>query len=199
MTIYIQMNISNILNNKIKELNPDKIICHNHWYAKKYYERGILDFDTKIDMVVVYHSYLNGSSLQTIHPSDYSDHREWIKILTKKNPKMVYGVYKSEGPKPSSIQLDRELFAENFDTNNVKYFCFDRVYSPKHLIGDDLGHGEHGRNASDGFGMIINFLNLGFSNLNILGFSAFGSDEDMSYHTEYQCGGDPRFKGKKTL
>jgi hypothetical protein len=187
----------NFLNNKIKKLNPSKIIFHNHWYAKKYYETGILDSDTKIDMVVVYYSYLNGSSLQTIHPSEYSDHREWIKILTKKNPKMVYGVYKSEGPKPSSIQLDCELFAENFDTNNVKYFCFDRVYSPKHLIGHDLGHGGHRRNASDGFGMIISLLNLGFSNLNILGFSAFGSDEDMSYHTEYQCGGDPRFKGKK--
>ena len=185
------------LNNKIKKLNPSKIICHNHWYAKKYYERGILDIDTKIDMVVVSHAYVMSGKLQTIYTSDYSDHREWMKILINKNPKIVYGMYISEGSKPSSVMADPEWFTEDYDTNNVKYFTFDRTYTPKHLAGEDLGHGAVARNASDGFGMIISLLNLGFSDLNILGFSAFGSDEDMSYHTAYECGGDPRFKGRK--
>ena len=47
------------LNSKIKELSPDKIICHNYWYAKKYYENGILSEDTKIDMVLSYYYYFH--------------------------------------------------------------------------------------------------------------------------------------------
>ena len=61
------------LRDKIKRLNPDKIICHNHWYAKKYYEKGILTKNTKIDMVFVYYYYLSEGGLQAIEPSQYSD------------------------------------------------------------------------------------------------------------------------------
>tara|TARA_R110000824_G_scaffold278755_1_gene467022 strand:- start:3917 stop:4723 length:807 start_codon:yes stop_codon:yes gene_type:complete len=185
------------LNSKIKKLNPSKIICHNHFYAKKYYQKGVLDIDDKIDMVVVQYDYMTQGNLQTIHPSDYSDYREWMKILINKNPKMVCGMYISEGQKPDSVIADTKWFTEDYEKNKIKYFSFDRGYSPKDLTGEDLGLGTNTRNASDGFGMIINLLNLGFSDLNILGFTAFGSDEDMSYHTAYECRGDPRFKGKK--
>tara|TARA_R110002020_G_scaffold176222_4_gene368363 strand:- start:264 stop:1070 length:807 start_codon:yes stop_codon:yes gene_type:complete len=185
------------LNSKIKKLNPSKIICHSHFYAKKYYQKGVLDTDDKIDMVVVQYNYMTQGKLQTIYPSDYSDYREWMKILINKNPKIVCGMYISEGSKPDWVIADTKWFTEDYEKNNIKYFSFNRKYSPKDLTGEDLDLGTNTKNASDGFGMIISLLNLGFSNLNILGFSAFGADEDMSYHTEYQCGGDPRFKGKK--
>tara|TARA_R100000995_G_scaffold9665_1_gene4079 strand:+ start:902 stop:1708 length:807 start_codon:yes stop_codon:yes gene_type:complete len=185
------------LNNKIKKLNPSKIICHNHWYAKKYYEKGVLDIDAKIDMIVVQYHYVLNGELQSINNSHYSDHREWMKILINKNPKIIYGMYISEGMWHPSVTADPEWFTEDYNINNVKYFTFDRRYTPKYLTGEHSGMHGGARNASDGFGMIINLLNLGFSDLNILGFSAFGSDEDMSYHTEYECGGDLRFAGKK--
>ena len=185
------------LNCKIKELSPDKIICHNHWYAKKYYERGILTKHAKIDMIVVYHDYLTSGKLQTISPTDYSDHREWMKILIDKNPNIVYAMYISEGDKPPSVDADDGWFREDYDLNNVKYFSFDRKYSPEDLAEGDLGHGAQARNASDGFAALTRFVKAGFKNINILGFSAFGSDEDMSHHSVYNCGGDPRFVGRK--
>ena len=185
------------LNCKIKELSPDKIICHNHWYAKKYYEKGILTEHTKIDMVLVFYSYLTGSEHQTINPTDYSDHRKWMKILIDKNPNIVYAMYISQGDKPSSVDADEGWFREDYDLNNVKYFSFDRAYSPKDLTERDLGLGERARNATDGFAVVTRLVKAGFKNINILGFSAFGSDEDMSYHTAYDCRGDSRFVGRK--
>ena len=181
---------------KIKRLKPTKIICHNHWYAKKYYEKGILTKHTKIDMVLVYYHYLMGRSLQTIDSTDYSDHRTWMKILIDKNPNIVYATYISQGDKPDAVAIDDNWFRKDYDLNNVKYFSFDRTYSPKHLTGEDLGHGGQTRNASDGFAVVANLVKAGFKNLNILGFSAFGSDEDMSYHTAYKSGGG-RFVGRK--
>ena len=182
---------------KIKRLKPTKIICHNHWYAKKYYESGILTKHTKIDMVLTYYHYFKGGELQTINPTDYDGHHNWIKMLIDKNPNIVYAMYISEGNKPPLVKADDGWFREDYDLNNVKYFSFDRTYSPQGLTGEDLGHGVRTRNASDGFGVVTNLVKAGFKNINILGFSAFGSDEDMSYHTTYNCGGDSRFVGRK--
>jgi len=181
---------------KIKRLNPTKIICHNPWYAKKYYEKGILTRNTKIDMIFVNHGYLDGGQLQTIDPTEYGDYNEWFKILIDKNPNIVYAMYLNNNP-ISSVNVRDDLFVENYDINNVKYFYYDRKYSINDLIGETLGHVDESRNASDGFAMVISLVAAGFKNINILGFSAFGSDEDMSYHSEYNCGGDSRFFGKK--
>lgn len=189
------------LNSKIEELRPSKIICHNHWYAKKYYEGGILTNRDKIDMIVVQHDYLKSGKLQTINPTDYSDHRAWMKILIDKNPNIVYAMYRCRGIRhaavPSSVHADTDWFREDYDLNNVEYFIFDRTYNPEDLVETDLGHGTHVRNASDGFAILTGLVKAGFKNINILGFSAFGSDEDMSHHSVYNCGGDKRFVGRK--
>ena len=80
---------ASFLNNKISDLKPNKIICHNHWYAKKYYQKGILSSDTKIDMIFVYYRYLVSGNLQTINHDDYQDHRDWMRLLIQKNPNIV--------------------------------------------------------------------------------------------------------------
>ena len=183
------------LKDKIKRLNPTKIICHNHWYAKKYYERGILSKNAKIDMIFVYYNYLVDGKLQAINPTDYQDHRTWMKILIDKNPNIVYAMYISEGHKPPAVDAREDWFTEDYDLNNIKYFSFDGKYSPPSFA--HRRHGRGARDASDGFGCINQLLDSGLKNLNIIGFSAFGSDEDMSYHSEYDCNGDKRFLGRK--
>ena len=45
------------LREKIKIINPTTIICHNYWYAKKYYEKQILPQDIKIDIILGYLEY----------------------------------------------------------------------------------------------------------------------------------------------
>jgi hypothetical protein len=190
-------NYASFLNDKISDLKPNKIICHNHWYAKKYYQKGVLSSDTKIDMIFVYYPYLVSGNLQMINPIDYEDHRDWMRLLIQKNPNIVYTMYISEGNKPPSVSINKNWFTADYDFKNVKYLCANRQYSPSSLLGVDIGHGDHVRNGSDGFTMLTNLINYGFKNINVLGFSAFGSDEDMSYHSTYNCNGDPRFEGRK--
>ena len=87
------------------------------------------------------------------------------------------------------MDVNDDWFGEDYDLNNVKYFDYDRRYSTKDLTGEDLGYdGEAKMNASGGFAMIMNILNAGFKNLNILGFTAFLSDEDESHFTPYGLG-----------
>jgi hypothetical protein len=181
---------------KIKSLKPTKIICHNYWYAKKYYGKGILTKHAKIDMVLVHYHHLRSGNFTAINLADYSDHRDYMQKLTEKNPSMVYAIYICQHRPLTAVDVYDEWFGKGYDLNNVKYFTFDRTYSPMDLTEEDLGHGGRTRNASDGFAMLISMVNAGFKNLNILGFSAFGSDEDPSYHTEF--GKDsPRFAGRK--
>ena len=185
------------LNKKIQSLKPTKIICHNHWYAKKYYEKQILTKNTNIDIIFAYYHYVNKGKLQTINPIEYSDHRSSMKLMIDKNPNVVYAFYISQLPQPSSIDVKQEWFTKDYKKNNIKYFCFNRQYSPSSLVDIDLGHGAQTRNASDGFGCILELIRVGFKNINILGFSAFGSDEDMTHHTAYTCNKDPIFLGRK--
>jgi len=189
------------LRDKIKRLNPTKIICHNPWYAQKYYNKGILTKNTKIDIITTYYNYVKGSKLQAIDPTEYSNYEEGFKILADKNPNIIYAVYSTTTP-PSSVDIDSDLFGENYDTNNVKYFYYDRRYSVEDLAILPKWEKEtefltRSRNSSDGFAMVVSLVSAGFRNINILGFSAFGSDEDMSHHSEYICDNDPRFFGKK--
>lgn len=208
------------LNSKIKELNPNKIVCHSHWYAKKYYEKGILDESTKIDTVVVCYHYVTHGRLQSINPTDYSDHRTWMKILIDKNPNIIYTMYISQGAKPSSVELDGDWFREDYNLNNVKYFSFDRTYSvqdfaevewnvPKTAATGTINLGLSAlkrrllaydgtvtRNSTDGFAVLTSLVKAGLKNVNILGFSAFGSDEDQFYHTEFSPE-ITRFAGRK--
>ena len=46
-------------------------------------------------------------------------------------------------------------------------------------------------NTTDGFAFTLMFLGAGFKNLNIIGFSAFGSDEDQSRFSKYNSVKDP--------
>ena len=190
------------LKDEVERLNPTKIICHNYWYAKKYYEKGILAEDTKIDMILNYFHYFLKGDLQTINPAEYSHHRSWIKILTEKNPNLVYALYMFPGKtyNPNDPKLNGELFGEDYNLNNLKYFNIEREYSPKRFdnrgwtIGSALSHGDRERNATDGFSILTGLVDAGFRNLNILGFTAFGSDEDQSHHTAYKY---ERFAGQK--
>ena len=185
------------LNAKIQNLKPTKIICHNHWYAKKYYQSGILPNDTKIDIIFTYYNYAKSGNIQAINPDEYRDYREWMKILTEKNRSIVYGLYISEGSKPSKVDIDDSWFANNYNIDNVKYFTFNRGYTPHGLGAANLGHGSHTRNASDRFGCLRDLVKAGYKNINIIGFSAFGSNESMDYHSLYKCGGDKRFLNRK--
>ena len=89
--------------------------------------------------------------------------------------------------------------------NNFKFFSYPRGYSPKKLLEGDPKLSASVPfstistttiNATDGFAVINGFLEKGFKNLNIIGFTAFGRDEDLSYHTSYGAH-DSRYAGKK--
>ena len=185
------------LNSKIKELNPNKIICHTHWYAKKYYDGGVLDVSTKIDMILVNYWYFTKGKLETINHADYGgDHRSHIKPLINKNPNMIYATYqcgicKTDSP---TVGVDTSWFGEDYDFNNIKCFYFTRKYSPNDLVE---GAGGGTINATDGFAVITQLVKSGFKNLNIIGFTAFGSDEDQSCFSEYGSMNPIQVAGKK--
>ena len=185
------------LNSKIKELNPSKIICHTHWYAKKYYDGGVLDESTKIDMILVqYHDFKDGT-LQTIDPVDYNgDHRSYIKAWVDKNPDMIYAMYLCGNnlvESPKTVEVDDSWFNEDYDSTNIKCFYFLRGYFPDDLMQEAK---KETINATDGFAVITHLVEAGCKNLNIVGFTAFGSGEDQSYFTAYGLS-DSRFAGKK--
>jgi len=175
---------SKYLNSQIKELSPDKIICHNYWYAKQYYDKGILSDDTKIDIVLSYYGYFEEGPRNSINPEKYNNYKNWIKILIDKNPNIVYALYiddnKNFNNRPSSIYVNDDLFGENYDLNNIKYFERDR-----RLMFKVPQEEEKKLNGTGGFVTLIKMLESGFNNLHILGFSAFGSDEDQSNFSKY--------------
>ena len=205
------------LNSQIKKLNPTKIICHSHWYAQKYYEKGILDDSMKIDLTLSYAKYVMSDDLQSINPAQYKNHHSYIRELFRKNRNMIYVMYTC-APKPAPHQFEGVSFElpprvasslENADINleNIKYLYFDRRYpyvkptgkkypgtstsipDPKTIIN----------NGSDGFMLILCLVANKVKNLNIMGVSAFGGDEDQSYFTEYgkQSNAGARFLGQK--
>lgn len=182
------------LNNQIKKLNPDKIICHNHWYAKKYYEKGILDKHTKIDLIVVNYDYVRRSIISVIDPSHYEDHREWMRKLIDINPNIVYGMYCPHASGSETATIYEEWFGKNYKLERVKYFKGDRSYSAEDLTEGNVSKCS-GANSSDGFNIFSKFVQSGFENLNLLGFSAFGCGEDSSNFTKYGEE-DIRFSGK---
>ena len=185
------------LNDSIERLQPDKIICHTHWYAKKYYDKEILTKNMKIDMILSQAEYygVTETQLQTIRPPHYKNYHAYIKTLTNKNPHMIYAMYRCFPIHKSDtyISIIDEDFGDNYDLDNVKYFeFFDRKYIPCELID---GGGNGPVNATDGFATIKHLLDSGFNNLNIIGFSGFGSEEDTTLFTKYSSS-DPRFKDK---
>ena len=199
------------LNGKIKKLNPKHIICHNHWYAWKYYDKGILDESMKIDTIMCYRDHIHNDHFDPINKEDYSGEHRWcILPLVEKNPDIVFSIYdpwKHKHHQPS-VEIDVEWFNEadaNIDDNNFRYFSFDRSYSPEELTkiyrmgrpptDPTLGHGDHIRNSTDGFAILTNLLKLGFEQLNIIGFTAFGSDEDDSNFSTYETSHDGMIKG----
>ena len=141
------------LNSKIKELNPDRIICHTHWYAKKYYNGNVLEKSKKIDMVLAYRAHFINGPTQTISLEDYNDHGEYLKMITTINPNLVYVLY-------------------NFNKVN---------FTQSAVILED----EKYENFSDGFAIINRLISYDNIDLNIIGFSAFGQDEDSSRFTPY--------------
>jgi len=181
------------LNAKIKKLNPTKIIAHTHWYPKKYYERGILDDSAKIDMALAYHEHFRNGTCEPINPKDYENHREYIKKLLGRNPNMIYAMYDCGANnypcEDTPIKLSNEMldyFGVDYDLNNIKYFFFNRTYFPERLMqGNTDFRGP--MYSTDGFAMINSFIEAGHF-LNIIGFSAFGADEDQSYHSAYREG-----------
>jgi len=180
------------LKNQIEILKPDKIICHNHYYAKKYYEKGILNEDTKIDLLLIYYHNMIGRIPEVINPSHYEDRDEWMKKLVEINPDIVYGVYCPWGGRSKTLNISQEKFGNDYDLERVKYFHSDRKYSAKNLTD---GNVSGGGNASDGFNIFSKFVQAGFNKLNLLGFTAFGCDEDSSHFTKYGPG-DDRFAGR---
>tara|TARA_B100000575_G_scaffold184579_1_gene148445 strand:- start:1857 stop:2744 length:888 start_codon:yes stop_codon:yes gene_type:complete len=208
------------LNEKIKKLAPNKIICHTHWYAGKYYDKKILDESTKIDVITAYRDHFQRGPRETINVVDYINHKKTLKKITTLNPNLIYAIYichpthAAYRTVPGKFDISDEIqerFGSGYDFNNIKYFYFSRRYCPNNLINWDMNvfSGEQkikewkglNVNATDGFAIINSFLNAGFKNLNILGFTAFGSEEDMSNFTEYNCknetGPDTRFNGLK--
>jgi hypothetical protein len=186
------------LNDSIERLQPDKIICHNPWYAKKYYDKEILTKNMKIDIILsqVYYYENPDTQLQVICRSDYENYHVYVKTLTNKNPNIIYTMYRCSpiGKSEKYISITDEDFGEGYDLNNVKYVeFFNRQYIPDELID---GSANEPVNATDGFAVIKHLLDSGFNNLNIIGFSGFGSEEDTTLFTKYSSS-DPRFKDKK--
>ena len=191
------------LNQKIKELNPKKIICHSHWYAWKYYNKGILDESMKIDLIVCNYGYLSKNTFDPINKDEYNGSHLWcIKELIDKNIETIFALYNVHTGDPTSKTIDFhtswfEGCDKKYDAKNIKYFILDRRYSPSSLTDKDLGHGSHTRNSTDGFGIIKHILELGFKQVNILGFTAFGSDEDSSVFSDYMTSKDKAINNKK--
>jgi len=182
------------LNNQIKKLKPNKIICHNHWYAKKYYEKGILDKDTKIDLIVVNYEHVKKSIISVINPSHYEDHDEWMRKLIDINPDIVYGMYCPHSSGPETATISEEWFGKHYKPERVKYFKGNRSYSAEDLTEGNVSK-RSGANSSDGFNIFSKFVQYGFKDLNLLGFSAFGCGEDPSNFTKYGEE-DVRFAGR---
>lgn len=195
------------LRQKIEKLNPTKIICHSHWYASKYYNKGLLSKNTKIDMIVVNNGLFQRGECQPINREDYdSEHRSYISLLVDKNPRMIFAGYTPKITAPSSTKVDPAWFGMNYDLKNIKCFSFSRAYKANSLINwslnplpnkkfcDEWGHVSI--NSTDGFAIINGILSSGFKNLNIIGFSAFGMNEDTTYFTPYSLE-DSRFNNLK--
>ena len=182
------------LNHKIKELNPKKILCHSHWYAWKYYQKGILDESTKIDMIFCHLSYLKREQFEPINPAYYGKgtHIKYIEDMIARNPDLIFAGYSTSGASGRTAKFKESWFTPDYDFDNIAYFDINRKYCPPDF--NETRHGDHPRNGTDGFCVITNFLELGFKNLNILGFTAFGSDEDDSKFSKYKAGG---IKGHK--
>lgn len=173
------------LNQKIKELNPKYIIVHSPWYAWKYYDVGVLDESTNIDMIVCYYHYLKEDDFDPLNKEDYQGSHRWcMKHILEKNPSITIAAYDVNLSCPSEVEFFAEWFeGYNEDLTTCTYFKFDR-------------RGDHGKNCTDGFAILTNFLKTGFVNLSIAGFSAFGSDEDDSYFTKYSTSVDSRVNNK---
>ncbi len=172
------------LNQKIKELNPKYIIVHSPWYAWKYYDVKVLDESTKVDMIVCNYGYLKSNTFDPINKNDYQGSHRWcMKYIIEKNPSVTIAAYGFNSP-PSDVKCSAEWF-EGYDEDltTFRYFTFSR-------------EGKHGKNCTDGFGILTNFLEIGFVNLSIAGFSAFGSDEDDSHFTKYSTSVDSRVNNK---
>ena len=180
----------NYLNHKIKELNPKKILCHSHWYAWKYYQTGILDQSTIIDMIFCHFNYLNREQFEPIDPAYYGKgtHIKYIEDMIARNPNLIFAGYKTNNKRggADSVKFKESWFTPDYYFDNLIYFDLDRRYCPPDF--NETRHGDHERNSTDGFCIISNFLELGFKNLNILGFTAFGSDEDDSRFSKYKSG-----------
>jgi len=185
------------LNSKIKRLKPTKIICHNHWYAKKYFDKGILPKNAKIDLILTYSPYFIENSFTSINREYYDGHPAFLRTLTDESPNIICALYWPARPKeivPYDTDVNAKSFHAGYDLNNVKYFSFGRAYTPQDLAPPFHDTDENPRNATDGFAILTNLIKAGFKNINILGFSAFGSEEDQSYHTEF---GPGEFAGQK--
>ena len=198
------------LNQKIKELNPRKIICHSHFYAWKYYEKGILDDSMKIDLIVCQRKHVKTNSFNTINKSEYNHtsikyaegtHLWCLKELIDKNTKTIFALYNvhTGGPMRKIVKFYTKWFKgcnKKYNLHNLKYFTFDRRYNPLKLVNKDLGHGDYIRNSTDGFAILTNILRLGFKKVNILGFTAFGSDEDSSNFSKYITSEDEDYNNR---
>ena len=198
------------LNHKIKELNPKKILCHSHWYAWKYYQKGILDESTGIDMIFCYFNYLQRENFQPIDAEYYGgSHIQYIKYMIEKNPDVIFAAYKTLNSDhtamakfPAAVEFTKSWFTpvtyysesrtcrhrhfHHYNLDNLAYFGLHRGYRPLDLVEADLGHGDHARNGTDGFSILNSLLRLGFKNINIVGFTAFGADEDDSKFSKYK-------------
>jgi hypothetical protein len=180
------------LNKKIKELNPNKIICHSYIYAQKYYNYGILDENTKIDIVLTWATYLyEDKERYTTSDSDIKEKISkkyniktklsindisYINILYNKNKNCKFIFYI---PGYSCNMIDNKPQFEHI--NFLYWYLSKRDILPKNKI--DINNYlndtyEKKFNCTDGFLYIDFFIKkLNFRNINLIGFSTFGSNE----------------------
>ena len=157
-------------------------------------------------MIFCYFNYLQRENFQPIDVEYYGgSHIQYIKYMIEKNPDVIFAAYHTDlgkGNNIDSLQFTKSWFTpvtsytesrtcrhrhfHHYNLDNIVYFGLDRSYRPLDLVETDLGHGDHARNGTDGFCILNNFLKLGFKNVNIVGFTAFGSDEDDSKFSKYQ-------------
>ena len=102
--------------------------------------------------------------------------------MIKKNPNVIFALYDPNNKK-SHVTIEKKWFEIEtqyfLKRDNFRFFKFDR-------------RGDHGSNCTDGFAILNILLKSGFKNLNILGFTAFGSNEDDSNFSTYTTSHDER-------
>lgn len=179
------------LNLEIKKLDPDKIYCLSFHYAYLYYKYNILDTTNKIYYIHTYSLYFTNENLF----NNYNFMKKYKTYATPKfdilqteldhiinlNPDTIFGIsYGSELKlKPNSLKINTENVYLIIGSTKDSYRKI--VPNNNNITIDDYlkNNYEKTYNCTEGFFIIDNFVKNDI-NINLIGFSTFGSNENTN-------------------